>query len=80
MGHDFDIFETLPDRSVRWRACVHGTEAVLNKLVKISMQTVNEVFAIDLATQKIIGRINEGSYARNLDASPGVDQSGVSND
>jgi hypothetical protein len=80
MANDFDIFETLPDRSVKWRVCVRGGEAALTSLVRISMQTVNEVFAIDLATQRIIGRINEGSHARTSDTSPKMDQLRLTND
>ena len=64
MEHEFDVFETLPDRSVRWRACIRGTQPALTKLKSISTQTINEVFAIDLATQTIIGRVNEGLPTR----------------
>jgi len=64
MEHEFDVFETLPDRSVRWRACIRGIQPALTKLRSMSKLTVNEVFAIDLATQTIIGRVNEGSPAR----------------
>ena len=80
MEHEFDVFETLPDRSVRWRACIRGIQPALTKLRSMSKLTANEVFAIDITTQKIIGRINEGSHAHNLDASPKMDQSRLTDD
>jgi len=59
MELEYDVFETLPDRSVRWRSSVRGTQSALAILRGISEQTVNECFAIHIDTMIIIGRANE---------------------
>jgi hypothetical protein len=56
--NEFDVFETLHDRSVRWHLRVRGFQPALAKLERVSKQTTNECFAIDLATETIIGRVN----------------------
>jgi hypothetical protein len=64
MNPEYDLFETLPDCSVRWHGCVRGTEYALAKLKGISQQTTNECFAILAGTQKILARANEGGHIR----------------
>ena len=68
MDHDYDVFEVFPDRSLKWRVCVHGTQLALATLEEIAKKTVNECFASNVSTQEIIGRVNEGrSTARILE-------------
>ena len=64
MEHKYELFETLPDCSVRWHGCVSGTELALARLKGISKQTTNECFAILAGTQKILARVNDGRDAR----------------
>ena len=64
MNYEYDLFETLPDCSVRWHGCVRGTEFALAKLKGISKQTTNECFAILAGTQKILARVNDGRHVR----------------
>ena len=68
MEYEYEIFETRPDRSVMWHAFVRGDEAALAKLRAISKTTPNECFAIRLATQTIIGRVNQRQEARSAAA------------
>jgi hypothetical protein len=37
--HKYDLFETLPDCSVKWHDCVRGTEFPIAKLKGISKPT-----------------------------------------
>jgi hypothetical protein len=63
LEHEYDVFETLPDRSVRWRTSIRGTQLALAKLDVISKQTPNECFAIHLDTKTIIGTVQARSLA-----------------
>jgi hypothetical protein len=66
MNPEYDLFETLPDCSVRWHGCVRGTEYALAKLKGISQQTTNECFAILAGTQKILAQTKEGTSGLRL--------------
>jgi hypothetical protein len=63
LEHEYDVFETLPDRSVRWHVSVRGTQSALAKLQGISKQTANECFAIHLDTKTIIATVQARSLA-----------------
>ena len=58
---DYDLFEVFPDGSVMWRVSIRGTQLALATLAAIGKQTVNECFAKNLRTQRVIGRVNEAS-------------------
>jgi hypothetical protein len=57
MEFEYDVFETLQDRSLMWRTCARGTKLALVELEKISRMTPNECFAIHIDTKTIIGKI-----------------------
>ena len=63
MNTDYDIFEILRDRSVKWRLCVRDKQCALDMLKVVGNRTFNECFATDLWTREIIGRVNSGNIA-----------------
>jgi hypothetical protein len=63
MEIEYDVFETLQDRSVMWHASARGTKLALAKLQKISQMTPNECFAIHIDTKTIIGKVQARSVA-----------------
>jgi hypothetical protein len=58
MERDYDIFERLPDASVRCLTRVHGTLHVRQILEARGKQTTNECFAMNIRTREIIARVN----------------------
>ena len=58
MQRDYDIFERLPDASVRCLTRVHGTLHVPQVLEARGKQTTNECFAMNIRTREIIARVN----------------------
>jgi len=58
MDRDYDIFERLPDASVRCLVHVHGTLHVPKVLEAWGKQTTNECFAMNIRTTEIIARVN----------------------
>jgi hypothetical protein len=63
MDAEYDGFEVLQDRSVRWRFCLQGKQRALDTLKALGTRTFNECFATDLATREIIGRMNNRTIA-----------------
>jgi len=63
MNTEYDVFEILQDRSVRWRFCLQGKQRALDTLKALSARTFNECFATNLATREIIGRVNNRTIA-----------------
>jgi hypothetical protein len=59
MDRDYDIFERLPDASVRCLVRVHGTRHVPHVLEERGKQTPNECFAMNIRTREIIARVND---------------------
>jgi hypothetical protein len=59
MNRDYDIFERLPDASVRCLIRVHGTRHVRDVLETRGKLTANECFAKNIRTGEIIGRVND---------------------
>jgi hypothetical protein len=59
MNRDYDIFERLPDASVRCLVRVHGTRHVPQVLEERGKQTTNECFAMNIRTREIIARVND---------------------
>src|ERR1700756_202850 len=53
MERDYDIFERLPDASVRCLVRVHGTLHVPKVLEERGKQTTNECFAMNIKTQSM---------------------------
>jgi len=53
-----DVFEALPNRSVKWHLCVRGKQRALDILKALAIRTFNECFATDPRTREIIGRVN----------------------
>jgi hypothetical protein len=58
MNREYDIFEKLPDASVRCLIRVHGTRHVPAVLADRGKQTTNECFAMNIRTREIIARVN----------------------
>jgi hypothetical protein len=58
MDHNYDIFEILPDESLRWKARVNGTQDVPAVLADIGKKTPNECFAINIITMEILACVN----------------------
>jgi hypothetical protein len=61
---EYDVFEILFNRSVKWHVCVREKQDALDMLRAVGSRTFNECFAMNLATREIIGRVNNG----NIDA------------
>ena len=59
MERDYDIFERLPDASVRCLVRVHGTLHVPKVLEERGKQTTNECFAMNIRTREVIARVND---------------------
>jgi len=55
----YDLFEVLPDGSVRWRCTVEGHEQAMSTLRKLAALTPNELRLMHLPTQNLIARMNE---------------------
>jgi hypothetical protein len=64
MERDYDIFERLPDASVRCLTRVHGTLHVPQVLAARGEQTTNECFAMNIRTREIIARVNDEKTCR----------------
>jgi hypothetical protein len=60
---EYDVFEILLNRSVKWHLCVGGKQHALDVLKALGSRTFNECFATNLGTQEVIGRVNSGSKA-----------------
>jgi hypothetical protein len=63
MDTDYDVFEILLDRSVKWHLSVRDKQRALDMLKAVGCRTFNECFATNLGTREIIGRVNSGSIA-----------------
>jgi len=61
MHTEYDVFEILLNRSVKWHLCVREKQRALDMLRALGSRTFNECFATDLGTQEIIGRVNHGN-------------------
>jgi hypothetical protein len=69
MDCEYDLYELLPDRSLKWRSCVRGTRRAVEALQEMAEQTDNECFATELGTDEIIARVNEGPQILDDDGS-----------
>ena len=58
MERTYDIFERLPDDSMRWRASVVGHEPAIAKLKELAAKSGNEFRVMHLPTQAVIATIN----------------------
>ena len=67
MEIEYDVFEILLNRSVKWHRCVPEKQRALEILKALGSRTINECFASDLWTGEIIGRVNSGSvHAKSI--------------
>ena len=55
---EYDIFEELPEGSPVWRGHVAGLQNARVKLMEIANSTSNLCFAMHIASQEIIARLN----------------------
>ena len=60
---EYDVFEVLVNRSVKWQFCVREKQLALDMMKALGTRTFNECFATNLGTQEIIGRVNCGDNA-----------------
>jgi hypothetical protein len=67
-NREYDIFERLPDASVRVLIRVHGTLHVPKVLEARGKQTTNECFAMNIRTREIIAWVNN-KVARSANSS-----------
>jgi hypothetical protein len=58
VNREYDIFEKLPDGSVRWRAFVSGLDDAKAKLSELGRVSANEHFAIHTPSKEIVARVN----------------------
>ena len=63
MEPEYDVFEVLLDRTVKWHFCVREKQRALDMLKALGSRTFNECFATNLQTQQIISRVNLGGFA-----------------
>lgn len=61
MERDYDLFEEFPDGLPLWRGRVSGLREARLGLFELSKITKNECFAIHLATEEIVARVNVGA-------------------
>lgn len=59
MDREYDVFEKLPDSSLRCLTRVYGTQHVPRILEERAKQTTNECFAMNIRTREIICRVND---------------------
>ena len=59
MQREYDIFERLPDASLRCLVRVHGTLHVPKVLEEKGKHTTNECFAMNIRTREIVARVNQ---------------------
>jgi hypothetical protein len=64
MDRDYDIFEKLPNASMRCLVRVHGTLHVRTVLEARGKETSNECFAMNIRTREIFARVNDKSARR----------------
>lgn len=64
MNREYEIFERLPDASLRCLTRVQGTLHVPKVLEQWGKQTTNECFAMNVRSREIIARVNEKPAAR----------------
>jgi hypothetical protein len=74
LDRDYDIFEKLPDASVRVLIRVHGTRHVPSILKARGEKTTNECFAKNIRTGEIIARVNDKVARRVTSSDSGPDQ------
>jgi len=58
MDREYDIFETMPDGAIEWRAVVSGHENAIAQLKELASKTPNEVRVMYLPTKTIIAAMN----------------------
>lgn len=63
METEYDIFEILIHRNVKWHMCAQGRKGALYMLKVVGSRTLNECFAIDLGTRVTVARVNCGNVA-----------------
>lgn len=63
MENEYDVFEILLNRTVKWQLCVREKQCALDMLRSLGSRTFNECFAMDLNTQEVIGRVNQETSA-----------------
>ena len=61
METEYDVFEILPTRSVKWHRVAREKQRALDMLKAIGSRTFNECFATNLESREVIGRVNCGS-------------------
>jgi hypothetical protein len=66
MEQDYEIFERLPDASVRCLVRVHGACHVPTVLKERAKRTTNECFAMNTLTGEILPQVNN-QVARRTD-------------
>ncbi len=66
MNRDYDIFEKLPDASVRCLTRVHGTLHVSKVLEQWGKQTTNECYAMNVRSRESsLGSMKSRRNGRN---------------
>jgi hypothetical protein len=54
MDREYDLFERMPDGSLRWRCFEKGLEEARQALLILNLETGNDCFAIDISTNEIV--------------------------
>src|SRR5438067_1195893 len=57
MDREYDLFERLPDNSVRWRTSVRGIENAHLRMLELAKATGREYFALHAASGVIVARV-----------------------
>lgn len=66
MNSDYDMFECLPNGSVRWRGNVNGLIAARLQLQELAGRTGNDHFAVNLTSRTFVFRANTGRTEAEL--------------
>lgn len=58
MNREYDLFEQMPDGSLRWRMFVQGLEQANATLADLAKNSPHQFIAMYTPTKEIVGRVN----------------------
>jgi hypothetical protein len=65
MDREYDLFEQMPDGSLRWRMFVQGLEKANLTLADLGKESPHEFIAMYTPTKEIVGRVNVSAKSQS---------------
>jgi len=62
----YDIFEVLSTGGILWNSSTSGLANTHRKLVELTTKSKNEFFAMDLRTNEIVARMQDGNSSEPM--------------